>query len=87
MLIKKAIEPYKDRIVLVVEDWGKSKLAQKHNIKEYPIIFINEEIFARPEDFGYMGKKGKYAPWYDRKNQVKFLEELDSYLKGLLGRK
>lgn len=78
------IEPYKDRIELIVEDWGKSKLAEKYHIKEYPVVFINDYVFARPEDFGFMGKEGKYAPWYEKSNQLKFQEDLRNYLKTLV---
>ena len=84
MLIKEVIEPYKDHIDLIVEDWGESELSKKHNIKEYPVVFINDKVFARPEDFGFMGRKGKYFPWYDKSNQSEFQKDLENYLKELL---
>jgi hypothetical protein len=68
----------------VVEDWGKSELADKHKINGYPVVFIKDKVFAYPKDFGFAEGGGKYAPWYNLENQRKFKEDLRKYLEKVL---
>lgn len=58
------VSDYQGRARFVSEDFGQSALAKRYGIKRYPAIFVNEALFARPEDFGGWGwGKGKYHPW------------------------
>jgi cytochrome c biogenesis protein CcmG, thiol:disulfide interchange protein DsbE len=55
---------YPGRVQFVSENYGKSELANRFGIKRYPVLFVNDALFARPEDFGGWGKEsGKYHPW------------------------
>lgn len=52
------------RVRFVSENYGQSALAERFGIKRYPVVFVDDALFARPEDFGGWGKEsGKYHPW------------------------
>lgn len=71
------MESYKGRVRFVNENWGDSKLAERYGVKRYPVVFVNEAMVARPEDFGGWGAtSGKYHPWKDPANQSKFKKDL-----------
>jgi thiol-disulfide isomerase/thioredoxin len=64
LLVKDVVETYQGRARFVSEDYGNSRLAKRYSIKRYPVIFVDEALLARPEDFGGWGKaSGKYHPW------------------------
>jgi thiol-disulfide isomerase/thioredoxin len=77
LLIKDVVESYKGRVRFVNENWGDSKLAERYGVKRYPVVFVNEAMVARPEDFGGWGATtGKYHPWKAPANQAKFKKDL-----------
>ncbi len=77
MLIKDVVESYKGRVRFVSENWGDSKLAERYGVKRYPVVFVNDAMVARPEDFGGWGATtGKYHPWKAPANQAKFKKDL-----------
>src|SRR5262249_19705382 len=77
LLIKDVVESYKGRVRFVNENWGDSKLAERYGVKRYPVVFVNEAMVARPEDFGGWGATtGKYHPWKSPANQAKFKKDL-----------
>jgi thiol-disulfide isomerase/thioredoxin len=77
LLIKDVVESYKGRVRFVSENWGDSKLAERYGVKRYPVVFVNEAMVARPEDFGGWGATtGKYHPWKSPANQAKFKKDL-----------
>lgn len=77
MLIKDVVENYKGRVRFANENWGDSKLAERYGVKRYPVVFVDEALVARPEDFGGWGATtGKYHPWKDQANQAKFKKDL-----------
>jgi thiol-disulfide isomerase/thioredoxin len=52
-------------------------LAERYGVKRYPVVFVNEAMVARPEDFGGWGATtGKYHPWKSPANQAKFKKDL-----------
>lgn len=58
------------------ENWGNSKLAERYGIKRYPVVFINDILIAKPDDFGWSGSRGRYKPWRERANQERFKRDL-----------
>ena len=77
MLIKDVVQGYKGRVQFVSEDWGDSKLAERFDIKKYPVVFVEDALLARPDDFGGWGKdEGKYAPWRLQASHDKFKRDL-----------
>lgn len=68
MLAKDVVADYQKshpgRVRFVSENYGNSALATRFGIKRYPVLFVDDALFARPEDFGGWGKgSGKYHPW------------------------
>ena len=70
---------YPGRVTFVSENFGASKLADRHGVKGYPAVFVDDVLVAVPRDFGYFGEKegtGRYAPWRNADNQAKFKADL-----------
>jgi thiol-disulfide isomerase/thioredoxin len=77
LLIKDVVEGYKGRVRFVNENWGDSKLAERYGLKRYPVVFVDEALVARPEDFGGWGaNSGKYHPWKSPASHEKFKKDL-----------
>lgn len=71
------VESYNGRARFVSENYGNSRLAERYGIKRYPVLFVDEVLVARPEDFGGWGKaSGKYHPWRDPANHTRFKQDL-----------
>ena len=71
------VESYRDRARFVSENWGDSRLAKRYGIKRYPVIFVDEALVARPDDFGGWGRaSGKYHPWRDPSSHARFKQDL-----------
>lgn len=59
------------------ENWGESKLAERFGVKRYPVVFVEDVLVAKPDDFGGWGKPtGKYAPWREASSHEKFKKDL-----------
>ena len=77
MLIKEVVQNYKGKVNFVSENWGSSRLAERYGIKKYPVVFVNEVLVAKPEDFGGWGQPtGKYAPWKEAANHENFKKDI-----------
>ena len=70
------MQKYGDQVQFVSEDWGASSLADRFGIKRYPVVFVNDVLVARPDDFGWFGAKGRYTPWLESSNHEKFKKDL-----------
>ncbi len=71
------METYQGRARFVSEDWSDSRLAARYGVKRYPVVFVDEALVARPEDFGGWGKaSGKYHPWRDPATHARFKQDL-----------
>lgn len=71
------VASYRGRARFVSQNWGDSKLAERYGVKRYPVVFVDEVLVARPEDFGGWGRNvGRYAPWRDPANHAKFKQDL-----------
>lgn len=52
-------------------------MAERYGVKRYPVVFVNDAMVARPEDFGGWGATtGRYHPWKAPVNQAKFKKDL-----------
>lgn len=77
MLVKAVVANYPGRVRFVSEDYGNSELARRFGIRRYPVIFVDEALLARPEDFGGWGKaSGKYHPWREAASHARFKQDL-----------
>jgi thiol-disulfide isomerase/thioredoxin len=76
LLAKEVTGNYGDQVRFVSEDWGSSSLAERFGIKRYPVVFVNDVLLARPEDFGWFGAKGRYTPWLETANHEKFKKDM-----------
>ncbi len=74
--MKEIAQRYPGKVRFVSENWGDSKLAEKYGIKRYPVVFVNEVLVAKPDDFGWGGEKGRYKPWTNPANHEKFRNDL-----------
>lgn len=74
--MKEVAQRYAGKVHFVSENWGDSKLAEKYGIKRYPVVFVNEVLVAKPDDFGWGGEKGRYKPWAHPANHEKFRNDL-----------
>jgi thiol-disulfide isomerase/thioredoxin len=76
LLIKDVVDGYRGQVRFVSENWGESKLADRYGVKRYPAVFVNDILIAGPDDFGWLGAKGKYTPWREEANHQKFKNDL-----------
>jgi thiol-disulfide isomerase/thioredoxin len=76
LLAKEVVQKYGSAVRFVSENWGDSKLAERFGLKRYPVVFVNDILIARPDDFGWFGDKGKYTPWSQPENHEKFKKDL-----------
>src|SRR6185312_10186818 len=54
-------------------------MATRFGVRRYPVVFVDDVLFARPKDFGFGGPEdvgGAYVPWLDPGNQRRFKADL-----------
>lgn len=55
-------------------------MANRFGVRRYPVVFVDDVLFARPKDFGFGGTDdvsgGLYVPWLDPANQRHFKDDL-----------
>jgi thiol-disulfide isomerase/thioredoxin len=79
LLVQEVAAKYPGKVTFVSENFGASKLADRHGVKGYPAVFVDDVLVAVPRDFGYFGEvegTGRYAPWKSADNQAKFKADL-----------
>lgn len=80
MLIQEVVAKYPQKVNFVNENFGSSKLAERFGVQQYPAVFVDDVLIARPRDFGFFGeseKDGRYTPWIKNpQNQAKFQADL-----------
>jgi len=68
------------RVKVSVEEYGSSEMARRFGVRRYPVVFVDDVLFARPKDFGFGGADdvsgGLYVPWLDPANQHRFKDDL-----------
>lgn len=74
------------RVRYADEDFGESKLAERHGVKEYPAVFVDDDLFVPPQDFHPWahGLGGRYHPWSEPESHRRFQEDLRRELEARL---
>lgn len=81
------VDRFGGKVGFNVENWGESKLASRFGIARYPIVFVDDAVFALPRDFGFYGgteSSGRYTPWRDPANHARFRDDLTKLLQRVL---
>jgi thiol-disulfide isomerase/thioredoxin len=76
LLIRDVVQKYEGKAKFVSVNWGDSKLPERYGIKRYPVVFVNDILIAKPDDFGWGTSKGRYKPWREPANQERFKQDL-----------
>jgi thiol-disulfide isomerase/thioredoxin len=77
LLIKDVVQGYNGQVKFASENWGESKLAEQFGVKRYPVVFVENVLVAKPDDFGGWGKPtGRYAPWREVSSHERFKKDL-----------
>jgi hypothetical protein len=89
LLIRDVAAELGARVEVKIEEYGRSELARRSRIKRFPVVFVDGQLLARPEDFGFDdgadGQRGKYVPWRDTANQRRFRDDLKAVALKRLG--
>jgi thiol-disulfide isomerase/thioredoxin len=82
LLVQEVAQKYGDKVRVVVEDLGASKLADSFGVDKYPAVFVDDALVARPEDFYEWGgpATGKYLPWKELANRRRFQADLQQMI-------
>ena len=68
------------RVRVSVEEYGSSEMARRFGVRRYPVVFVDDVLFARPKDFGFGAPEdisgGLYVPWLEPANQRRFKDDL-----------
>ena len=77
------INEFGERARFVVEDLGASPIATRFGVDQYPAIFVDEALVARPEDFYAWNESsnGRYVPWKELDNKRAFQRDLRSFIR------
>jgi thiol-disulfide isomerase/thioredoxin len=80
LLVRDIAKEFGPRVKVAVEEYGSSGMARRFGVRRYPVVFVDDVLFARPKDFGFGGAEdvsgGLYVPWLDPANQRRFKEDL-----------
>ena len=80
MLVRDVARDIGPRVRVSVEEYGNSEKARRFGVRRYPVVFVDDVLFARPKDFGFGGAEdtsgGLYVPWLDPANQRRFKDDL-----------
>jgi thiol-disulfide isomerase/thioredoxin len=80
LLVRDIAGEFGPRVRVSVEDYGHSPMADRFGVRRYPVVFVDDVLFARPKDFGFGGKEdisgGLWVPWLEPANQRRFKDDL-----------
>jgi thiol-disulfide isomerase/thioredoxin len=80
LLVRDVAKEFDGKVKVVVEEYGRSKMATRFGVRRYPVVFVDEVLVARPKDFGFGGAEdvsgGLYVPWLDPANQRRFKDDV-----------
>jgi thiol-disulfide isomerase/thioredoxin len=80
LLVRDVAKDFNGRVKVSIEEYGTSPMADRFGVRRYPVVFVDDVLFARPKDFGFGGKEdvsgGLYVPWLDPANQRRFKDDL-----------
>ena len=85
MLVRDVAKEFSPQVRVSVEEYGDSPMATKFGVRRYPVVFVDDVLFARPKDFGFGNKEdisgGLYVPWLEPDNQRRFKDDLRKTIK------
>lgn len=83
LLIRDVAATLGDRVNVAVDNYGQSELARRAHVERFPVVFVGDDLFAAPEDFGFgaNGTRGRYVPWTDPRNQRRFRDDLEALVR------
>jgi thiol-disulfide isomerase/thioredoxin len=90
LLAQEVVAKYPRQATFVSENFGESKLAERFGIKQYPAVFVDDVLIAKPRDFGFFGDGedgGRYTPWRDPRSHEKFKQDLTRMIDLILSGK
>jgi len=89
LLAQEVVAGFGGKVGFKSENYGESKLAKRFGVRNYPAIFVDDVLVARPRDFGYFGgdKDSRYSPWRSAASQQKFKDDLIRMLNLVLSGK
>jgi len=80
LLVRDVATEMGPRVRVSVEEYGNSAMARRFGVRRYPVVFVDDVLFARPKDFGFGGAEdtsgGLYVPWLEPANQRRFKDDL-----------
>ena len=76
MLARETVREFGGQAVFQSVDWGGSDLPRRYGVTRYPVIFVDDVLVAKPDDFGWFGAAGRYAPWREPANHARFQKDL-----------
>jgi len=76
LLARETVRTFGGQATFQSVDWGGSDLPRRYGITRYPVIFVDDVLVAKPDDFGWFGATGRYAPWRDPDNHMRFQKDL-----------
>jgi thiol-disulfide isomerase/thioredoxin len=78
LLAKAVVGEFGDRARYADEDFGESALAERFGVKEYPAVFVDDALVARPQDFvaWIPDQPGRYTPWAEPASHRRFQDDL-----------
>jgi len=78
------------RVVVSIERYGTSAIAARHRVRQFPVVFVGDQLVAQPADFGLGDDgrtgEGRYVPWREPANQRRFREDLLAVVRRQLDR-
>jgi thiol-disulfide isomerase/thioredoxin len=78
LLAKEVVADLGDRARYADEDFGASPLAERFGVDQYPAVFVDDALVARPQDFHAWDPDapGRYMPWAEPASHRRFQEDL-----------
>jgi thiol-disulfide isomerase/thioredoxin len=80
LLVRDVAKELGPAVQVAIEEYGSSAMAKRFGVRRYPVVFVDDVLFARPKDFGFGGADdvsgGLYVPWLEPANQRRFKDDL-----------
>jgi thiol-disulfide isomerase/thioredoxin len=85
LLVQEVVHELGPRVEMRIEEFGASPLATRFGIEEYPAVFVDDALVARPQDFhDWGGRGGKYLPWSKLDRRMAFQDDVRRMIRARL---
>jgi len=85
LLVQEVVHELGPRVQMRIEEFGASPLATRFGVQEYPAVFVDDALVARPQDFhDWGGRGGKYLPWSKLDKRLTFQEDVRRMIRARL---